>query len=303
MLGFDALGRLTLGQVSIGATTAVLSASPGSFAVAGAAALLNTTILASSSLYAVTGNDAAFIGKFSAAVWTLSAGGGAAFLATVLGTNTSAYLLAGASAAATVRAAAISGGYAATGIGATFSAALLANAGDYTVSWQAFSDNEAIVCSSGSFAVTGNSTFLSYEIDRGGIGGAIVAHHAGDESRSGTPFTKQRYRDLVAQAEAAAAAERRAIELEESRKREAVRRAIAKAKAEIAEARAAEDEANAAQARQIAFAHALDAAAGARHAAVGMRHAARLADLSAMARSAKADEDDEAAIVQLLLAA
>jgi hypothetical protein len=89
MLGFDALGRLALGQLSIGASTAILSASPGSFALTGGAVALNTTIAASVAPYTLAGKDAAFVGKLAAAVGAYSESGAAALFVTGLAAGTS----------------------------------------------------------------------------------------------------------------------------------------------------------------------------------------------------------------------
>jgi hypothetical protein len=61
LLGFDALGRLALGQLStIGLTNTVLAAGAGSYAIAGQAAVFKPTQLSGSGVLAVTGNPAAF---------------------------------------------------------------------------------------------------------------------------------------------------------------------------------------------------------------------------------------------------
>jgi hypothetical protein len=56
MLGFDALGRLALGQLPSGATTTTLVAATGTFALTGSAATFRITLATSAGAYVLTGN-------------------------------------------------------------------------------------------------------------------------------------------------------------------------------------------------------------------------------------------------------
>jgi hypothetical protein len=59
LLGFNAVGRLALGQIGQGgATTTTLIAAAGAFAVTGIAATFNITQAAGAGAYIVTGNAA-----------------------------------------------------------------------------------------------------------------------------------------------------------------------------------------------------------------------------------------------------
>jgi hypothetical protein len=137
-----------------------------------------------------------------------------------------------------------------------------------------------------------------FQVRTGSIGGAIVAH------RSGTPFSKKRYRKLVDEIAAKVEAERQAKEREAARAANVARQAEEKAKAERKAARDAADLAAAERMRQQAADAALRAAAGTRD----LLQALQLAHLRGVAaRSAQAARDaqrrqEDAAIEQLLQA-
>jgi hypothetical protein len=138
----------------------------------------------------------------------------------------------------------------------------------------------------------------AFQIRTGDIGGAIVVH------RSGTPFTKKRYRKLIEEREAAAEAERLALEREAAQAKDAARKAEAEARAKRKTAREAEDKVNAERARERAAEAALKAVSGARSMAAELQRAQLM---GTAARSAQARRDaqrraDEAAIALLLQA-
>jgi hypothetical protein len=130
------------------------------------------------------------------------------------------------------------------------------------------------------------------------VGGAIVAH------RSGTPFSKKRYRAIVDELAAKVEAGRLAEEREAAQAADLARQAEEKAKAERKAARAAADLAAAERIRRQAADAALRAVAGTRD----LSQALQLAQLRGVAaRSAQAERDaqrrqEEAAIEQLLQA-
>jgi hypothetical protein len=130
------------------------------------------------------------------------------------------------------------------------------------------------------------------------IGDAIVAH------RSGTPFSKKRYRAIVDEIAAKVEAERAAKEREAARAADLARRAEDKARAVRKAARDAAQAAAAERIRQQAAGAALRAAAGTRD----LSQALQLAQLRGVAaRSAQAERDaqrrqEDAAIEQLLRA-
>src|SRR5262245_10967261 len=138
----------------------------------------------------------------------------------------------------------------------------------------------------------------AFQIRTGDIGGAVVAH------RSGTPFSKKRYRAIVDEIAAKVEAGRLAKEREAARTAEAALRAEEKARAERKAARDAADLAAAERIRQRAAEAALRAAAGTRD----LSQALQLAQLRGVAaRSVQAERDaqrrqEEAAIEQLLQA-
>jgi hypothetical protein len=136
----------------------------------------------------------------------------------------------------------------------------------------------------------------AFQIRTGSIGGAIVAH------RSGTPFSKKRYRKLVDEIAAKVEAERQAKGRDAARAADLARQAEEKAKAERKAARDAADLAAAERMRRQAADAALRTAAGTRD----LSRALQLAHLRGVAaRSAQAERDaqrrqDDAAIEQLL---
>jgi hypothetical protein len=136
----------------------------------------------------------------------------------------------------------------------------------------------------------------AFQIRAGDIGGAIVAH------RSGTPFSKKRYRQIVDEIAAKVEAERLARERNAAHAAQAARQAEEKAKAERQAARDAAEAAAAERIRGQAADAALQAAAG----TGDLSQALQLAQLRGVAaRSAQAARDaqrrqEQAAIEQLL---
>jgi hypothetical protein len=138
----------------------------------------------------------------------------------------------------------------------------------------------------------------AFQIRTGNSGGAVVAH------RSGTPFSKKRYRAIVDEIAAKVEAGRLAKERDAAQAADAARQAEEKAKAERKAARDAADLAAAERMRRQATDAALRAAAG----TSDLSQALQLAHLRGVAaRSAQAERDaqrrqEEAAIEQLLQA-
>lgn len=138
----------------------------------------------------------------------------------------------------------------------------------------------------------------AFQIRTGDIGGAIVAH------RSGTPFSKKRYRKLVDELNAKVEAERQAEERKAAQAAETARQAEDKAKAERKAARDAQDKAAAERSRALAAEAALRTAAGAQGVAQALQRA-HLDGIAARSRQADLDGQQrqrEAAIEQLLQA-
>jgi hypothetical protein len=138
----------------------------------------------------------------------------------------------------------------------------------------------------------------AFQIRTREVGGAVIAH------RSGTPFSRKRYRALVDEIAAKVEAARLAEEREAARAADLARAAEEKAKAERKAARDAAQAAAAERMRRQAAAAALQAAAGTRD----LSQALQLTHLRGVAaRSAQAERDaqrrqEEAAIEQLLQA-
>jgi hypothetical protein len=174
MLGFDALGRLALGQLPGSATNTVLVAATGAFALTGTAVGFRTALPTASGAYTLTGVAASFVGKLTAATGAYAEGGTASPLAVNLATAAGAYGLTGNAAALTPAIAAGAGAFVATGVAAAFTTTFSESAAAYTIAWQAFSDVDALAARTGGFALTGNTAQLSVDIDLGGIGGRIA---------------------------------------------------------------------------------------------------------------------------------
>ena len=138
----------------------------------------------------------------------------------------------------------------------------------------------------------------AFQIRSGNSGGAIVAH------RSGTPFSKKRYRAIVDEIAAKVEAGRLAKEQNAARAVDLARQAEEKARGERKAARDAAEVAAVERIRQQAADAALRAAAGTRD----LSQVLQLAHLRGVAaRSAQAERDaqrrqEDAAIEQLLRA-
>jgi hypothetical protein len=185
------------------------------------------------------------------------------------------------------------GSFALTGIASSFKVALPAAAAGYVFTGNGAPLDRSFPAGTGIYLLTGSDTAIVVDLDRASIGTGM----------SGGTFSRGRWRKLKQDDADRIEAERQAHEREEARQRQAARQAAADVKAAIEAARAAEDQGNATQARLRALIDARNAAAGAQQASDAIRNAARLANLSIAARDTRAEQDEEEAIVQLLLAA
>src|SRR5262249_30013830 len=66
-----------------------------------------------------------------------------------------------------------------------------------------------VLASAASYVTIGFAASYDLKIDPGGLGGAIVPHRGSDEHRAGPVFTRARYHAVLAEGEAARAAEQR----------------------------------------------------------------------------------------------
>jgi hypothetical protein len=148
----------------------------------------------------------------------------------------------------------------------------------------------------GTVVVTGVDAGRGFEIDPGGIGGAVVPHRAGDEYRAGRAFTRARYRELMTAFEAEQVAAKREQERAARRARELKAAADAAAKAAARARWLKEDALAAAAADERALEGALSTLAGAQGVNALMREAANMT-----ARNAQAAQDDEDEAIALLL--
>lgn len=96
MLGFDALGRLALGQIrQDGAVAVVITASAGAYTLTGNAITLNTTLAASAGAYVFTGNAALFNTSMAVSAGSFSLTGNAVSFNAGLVAGAGAYALSG----------------------------------------------------------------------------------------------------------------------------------------------------------------------------------------------------------------
>ncbi len=135
MLGFDALGHLALGQGGTAASTLVLVAAPGSYALTGTPVAFKDALAPATGVFSLTGIAATFLDKQLAAAGAYSFTG----VAVTFGT----------------REAAVAGSYALGGKAVTFAGAEPAAAGTYVLAGQAASFAGALPPVSGSYVVTG----------------------------------------------------------------------------------------------------------------------------------------------------
>jgi hypothetical protein len=325
MLGLAALGEFALGPISTAVTTAI-TASPASLTAAGQAATFQTTVTAPGGSYSVAGNAAVLTPAATAAAGSFTVSGQAATFRTTFTALAGSYSVTGSTAVFTTAVTFASGSYALSGQDISFHATIAGAAGSYSLNGDlddrgsgilggalgqfalgqgsqrapGLLFNIGLISAPGSYIVTGIEANLSSEFLGGG--GTIVVHHAGDELRSGTPFSKKRYRAIVETAAAQERAEERAQEYKRKAARDAALAAAGQAKAAIDAARLAEDRSNAADANTRALGDALRAMAGAHGTADAMRHSQAVMALALAAKAEQNTRDEEEAIALLLAA-
>src|SRR5262245_47332410 len=267
-------------------------AAVGSFVLTGVAASLRTTLPTAAAGYARTGHAAVLVGKPTAVACAFTETGRAGlFSFNVVSATVSCALTTNVAALTpTVIVGAVT--YSLSGITASFTDTLVATTQSCTVVWQTFSDVETIAASAGAFMFTGGAADLSYDIDLGGIGSNI----------SGGMFPPVRWLELTELDRAGCAAAERARAGIEDEARAAAQQRAAGERAAIAAARATEDQANAARMDQRGMVDAMAAAAGAQRIEQTMRSTEVMGEAAQAAqRRAQAEQEDEEAVVHLLL--
>lgn len=96
LLGFNAVGRLALGQIPSPGTIYLLTADTVTFSLSGSAALFRVSEAASTGSYSVTGVSATFTSRFLAASTAYAVSGQAAFFRVAMTCATGAYAISGA---------------------------------------------------------------------------------------------------------------------------------------------------------------------------------------------------------------
>jgi hypothetical protein len=165
MLGFDALGRLALGQVSSQtATTDVLVADKGSFALTGKAAAFQVQLASVAGAFTLTGIGAAFVASFSAAAGSYAFTGEAAAFTVSAALNTGGFALTGIDASFTTTVEFNAGAFAFAGIDASFRTYLAAEGYAVTITFAEEADRTDFVADTGAFSVSGGEAAYSETI-------------------------------------------------------------------------------------------------------------------------------------------
>jgi hypothetical protein len=176
MLGFDALGRLALGQgADQAASNVILVAGTGTYAVTGTAIGLNVGETASAGSFALTAISASFTASLAAAAGAYALTGVSASSAIGETAAVGSYSLTGTTASFMTSFASVTGAYNLTGIAATFGPQLASTSGSYVLAGYAASEPIVGIAAGGAYAITPVPTPLirtGGDIDQvyGGIG-------------------------------------------------------------------------------------------------------------------------------------
>jgi hypothetical protein len=262
----------------------------GSFTLAGQAVAFRVQEPAALASFALTGQAAKFQAAAGIALGTFALTGRAATFQAQFAAPFAAFTLGGPTPALQVKVPAALASFALAGGSTTFDTYFALTVGAFNLAGQVFFDPVEVVAP-GSFMLTGYDVDLSYDLLGGG------------SSISGGTFSRQRWREMLAEEERRRAEEARHIRDEKLRRKGERRRR----EAALAEARRRSRE------RARARADAEIAALVAEHAAAAARSVEDLkalaAQASAQARAAQAaravpstDDDEEEAIALLLLA-
>jgi hypothetical protein len=154
MLGFDALGRLALGQLPK-SSSIVLPASVGSYAVTGTAIALKVSEAASAGAYSLTGISASFKASLPPAAGAYTLTGISASFAITEAVAAGSYPLSGIAASfKTSFLTAAASGYNLAGVAATFRTSLATISGSYILTGYAANEPIVEIASGGSYAIT-----------------------------------------------------------------------------------------------------------------------------------------------------
>lgn len=280
MLGHAPLGRFALGQSQ---DWYVVSADVGAYTLTGVATAFRLNVPITAGSFSFTGNAAPLVVTLPATAVSFTLTGQAASVALTFVADPAQYVIHG-------------DDYAVAGIGALGEFALGQGEGVYTIRTMF---RVAMPVTTAPYTVTGQETFLSHDLLGGG--GTIVPHRAGDELRSGTAFTKKRYRKLREEEAARQAAQERAREIALAAERQAkIDARLAAAAARQAERDAAVQTAKARRRQQMVI-DALAAQVGARSVSESVRMADEIARNAHLAGLHAQEQDEEEAIAHLLL--
>jgi hypothetical protein len=257
------LGTLTSSIVSIGGAY---------YALTGYSTTPVLQLVATRAIYTLTGNAATFAQTFVVAQ--------ASYALTGIATTMQTQLVAA------------KGAYTLTGYGAGGVFPMSVTTGTYLLTGFSVAFDPAEVVQTGVFILNGNDAYLSYAYNLGGT----------NLQPTGPTFTRKRWLEMIAEAEAKARGEREAEAFRREAALDAARKAIEKAQAQVRAARAAQQAEWDEQARIRAHVATLASDQGLANLHDRMQLAS---DLAAMSRHAHAqqlanDQDDDEALALLL---
>jgi hypothetical protein len=166
---FGAFGRFALGQFDEVASTAVLTAASGSYALTGQSALFNAKITVAAGSYTISGQPIAFATKTVQSAGAYAITGQSAVVNERLLGAAGSYAITGQAALFATRFPVTAGSYAITGQTGPFTTTEAAAVGSYAISGSAISFKINWVCSPGAYALTGAAA--SYHELINGAGG------------------------------------------------------------------------------------------------------------------------------------
>jgi hypothetical protein len=155
MLGFDALGRLALGQgADQAATNAILVAGAGAYAVSGTATGFNVGEAGKAGSFALTGVSASFTASLATAANAYALTGVSASFAIGEAAAVGSYSFTGTTASFRMSFASVTGAYNLTGVAATFDTLLASVSGSYVLTGYAASEPIVGIAAGGTYAIT-----------------------------------------------------------------------------------------------------------------------------------------------------
>ena len=165
---FGALGRFALGQFDEAPSTAVLIATPGSYALTGQTAAFNSKITVTAGAYTISGSAALFADKMVASAGSYAITGQPAGFNPKLIVVAGSYTITGQTALLATRMPVTAGAYALTGQTAAFNPRETVSAGAYAITGTAITYKINFVCALGAYTITGSPVAFTQVINGAG---------------------------------------------------------------------------------------------------------------------------------------